>query len=210
LSEIIRLVKNRRLFTFCIDLEGSRRLSSSRLLLSLLAAKSPRHSSAITSGLADTLHELLQAESLIQDSSNSGHSCRLWFEEKVWSATVEIHPQSLLMIFSQILEGPFMSSEIAGPLLTVALTLLEKKSHPRRSTGQSQWANLSSNSLTISAGSASPPLIFPRSDCNPMNISDSVTSQYFGAWLLFKLFVVCSHMRTQISRSERLYLESTL
>lgn len=194
------MVKCRQLFKVSSFRSGAE-LSTSRLLLSLIAAKSPRSSSSLILGIAETIHEICQAETLLHDNSATGHSCKLWFDEEVWSSTIEVQPERLLRIFSNVIEGPFMSSDIVGPLLNISLNLIEKKMSTKKNntTGLSQWAHLSSNSITMSSAVVSPPtgLLWRETEQERFG---SITSQYFGAWILFKLFTFCSHMRIQIAR----------
>jgi hypothetical protein len=149
----------------------------------------------------ETIHEVCQAETLVHEDSATGHSCNFWFNDRVWASTIEIRPETLLRIFSSLFEGPFMSSDIAGPLLSISVNLMEKKASIKKSTatGLSPWSHLSSSSITMSSAAISPPLGLLCRE-SEQSVFDSTTSQYFGAWILFKLFVLCSHLRVQITR----------
>lgn len=139
-------------------------------------------------------------ESLFSKNTLVDH---LWFDDSVWASTFEIDPEHLIRIFTQIIEGPFMSSEIAAPLMSLALNLIEKKLSSRKSVSFSHWSNLSSSSLAMCSPVISPHLglLVPETQ-----IRHSISTPYFGAWILFKLFLFCAHLRVPIARYGEFHL----
>ena len=139
----------------------------------------------------------------------------LWFDDAIFSS-VEIRPNHLKTLFSNILEGPFMSADIGSPLLTIALTLMEKKSTTIKkmswfnSSNLSSWTNLSASILSIASPSLFPSLgiLLDENNTNPQEINhhqhhhstELITSQSLGAWIVLNLFIGCAHIRTQITR----------
>ncbi len=186
--ELGKQARNRQIFKFInTTIQATPLLSPSHLLVTLLAARSPRTSNTILTSLVETIQEICQIDSLAQDPSSGSN--QLWFTETVCCSR-EIRSTDLQTVFSRLFENPFLSPEISTPLLEMSLSILDKKTQTRK---HSSWANLSIPALSLSA---------PIAD---FCIEESLTTKHyscysFAAWIFTNLFEKYPHIRAQIAR----------
>lgn len=172
-SEIVNCVKDRRLLQSSKRHHSkSRKISEAKLLLCMLAAKAPHQQSRMISSLSEITLELFAN----QEKASSSH----WLRPDVWQGAACHRPLLLRQAFERLITGPLMIESVAGPLIGLALSLIDlQRPHHR-----SQWESLTGSLVFCQAAP-------PKQEHGP---------NFLGAWLIVKLFLQCDFARVQIVR----------
>lgn len=169
-NHILYFIKNRNLTKQTID--NTHTMSPGRLMLCLLAARSPRYEDKILNCLCEVIVEVYNVQTKINRS--------IWFKESSWRQAINIAPSDLPEVFQAILVGSLVNETIAYPLTTLAFSLIEIP----RLAAKSAWHQLTSSSSVL----------------QPKEQTCSKSAGDLGSWLLTQLFARCDHARAHIIR----------
>lgn len=194
-EELLTLLRARRLTTShseCFHAAGGPLLSPSKLLLAMLASKTPRNEMRTLAGLIEVVQEAYAQQPIAGDS--------MWFQPGIWSRVVRSTPHHLCAAFSALLRDcSLMHLEAStAPLVNLALALLTT-THSLASDvhlpGQGTREALLGASLGPASTHSRQLFMTERVDT-----THPASSCAFGAWLLAGLFVHNEHARPPIAR----------
>ena len=183
--------------------DNSAFMSTSRLLLALLAAKAPRLEDGIVQNICESIQEVYSARSL--------HVQSQWFPPHDWVEVCQtgvLSSTNLQRLFADIFNGPLMVESIVQPIMKCATALLLSPGSvftfgTSFSTALKSLSSLSTSNLTISPlPIASLSSIISSTDINSKS-SCASSPQGLGAWLLVQLFICCPHARFPVIRYDR-------
>ena len=164
-------------------------VSPAALLLTLLATTCSRLKQKAITSLCDTFEQAMREECLTATS--------LWFDSALRKDLQPVTFETLRNALEAILCGPLLTEVVAGPLLELGISLLNRCIRPVTASGLSKqmqsWMSLSSptvHCLPRPAGvSAAEGLV---------GLGQSLAE--LGSWIVATIFQLCSYTRRQVVR----------
>lgn len=205
-DELLNLVKTRCMFTnhsLCYQRTGAPLLSSAKLLLALLASKTPRNEIKTLTALTEFVQEIYALQ-LIGSTS-------IWFQPTIWSKVISIYPSHLCDVFDVLLSkcSSMQLEAVSAPLVNLAFLLVSTQASfsPNDFGALGAVAGIIGSEGTIKSGARDVLLqnsiqVAPPHSSSSNTVCNQVPGSpgAFGAWLLSNIFIYNEHARTQIAR----------